>query len=1050
MLRAGSKTEVLNTYPWELSPEYQPDGCLSSEKAKEMISIAAKQGSHCFEWAHKRMDGEVFSVEVLLTLVTIEGKKMFNSTWRELTEKKRAKKELDEYHRHLEKLVKDKTKEISMELEKHKRLENDIRQILDASSDGIRVIDTDYNIIYASKPFTELQRHSKNITGKKCYKVLSEDECHTEQCSLKRVIKTGKKFAREKKFKSEDGKEAVYHIDIIPYKDARGNITGIIKNYRNITEERQTEKRLEEEIRKHKALEKEYRTLFESSQDAIMTLNRKGFVDCNKATFRLFGISSKKQFVRKTPWDFSPPKQPDGVDSLTAAREHIEKACREGSDFFEWTHNRHDGTIFSAEVLLSRVEYQDNTVQATVRDITERKLAEKKLKELAEEYHMLFESSRDAISLFYENRIYDCNNAAIALLGYSSKEELIGKSPTDITTPKQADGQDSAAAAKEHSAKALREGSAFFEWMGVRKDGTVFPSEVMLSRMEYQGRPVLLSVVRDITEHKQAEKKLEELAGEYRVLFEASGDAIMMQDRERFFDCNQATLKLFGFSSKKQFIRKIPAELSAPKQLDGRYSATVAKEHIEKAYREGMDFFEWLSMRQDGAQFLSEVKLSRMEYQGRTVLQVTVRDITERKQAEKKLEELAEKYRVLFEYSGDAIGMFDKEKFLDCNKKTLELFGFSSKEELIKIGPADVAAPIQPGGKDAVTEAREHMERACREGTDCYEWLCRRKDGSTFPSEIMLNRMEYQGRVVLLAVLRDITARKQAEEELANAHKIAEENAQQQGRIEMANNILHDIGNAMTGIGIYVLKPQTERKWREIQSLSQLNELFNNSQEEMSKALGKEKQQALNNFIQALISSLEERNAEYVEFLEKMSASVGHICSVLDLQRHYLNEKSPLLTSKINLGTIINDTLIMMASSLRKRDIHVNLDTGDRIIWISGDQTRMIRVFLNIVKNVCEAFDEVKSRDNRTLEVSIVPDEEKKEVKIIFLDNAVGFSPEIGKKLFERGFTSKPNGSGIGLHECCSIVESHGGTMTMESEGVNTGALTVITFPILK
>jgi PAS domain S-box-containing protein len=94
MLKAKNKKEVLNTHPWDLSPEYQPDGRLSSEKAEEMIAAALKKGAHAFEWYHKRVNGEVFPVEVLLTAVVFEGKQMFNSTWRDLTEKNGRRKSL--------------------------------------------------------------------------------------------------------------------------------------------------------------------------------------------------------------------------------------------------------------------------------------------------------------------------------------------------------------------------------------------------------------------------------------------------------------------------------------------------------------------------------------------------------------------------------------------------------------------------------------------------------------------------------------------------------------------------------------------------------------------------------------------------------------------------------------------------------------------------------------------------------------------------------------------------------------------------------------------
>ena len=67
---------------------------------------------------------------------------------------------------------------------------------------------------------------------------------------------------------------------------------------------------------------------------------------------------------------------------------------------------------------------------------------------------------------------------------------------------------------------------------------------------------------------------------------------------------------------------------------------------------------------------------------------------------------------------------------------------------------------------------------------------------------------------------------------------------------------------------------------------------------------------------------------------------------------------------------------------------------------------------------------------------------------ITFTDNGAGFSEEVGGRLFERGFTTKPNGSGIGLHECRSIIASHGGSIAMESEGGNSGATTIVTLPL--
>ncbi len=94
MLRAASKSEVLGTHPSELSPEHQSDGSRSDEKAEEMMALAFERGTHRFEWLHRRVDGEVFPVEVLLTAVEAGNRRLLHTCWRDITDRKRAEEQL--------------------------------------------------------------------------------------------------------------------------------------------------------------------------------------------------------------------------------------------------------------------------------------------------------------------------------------------------------------------------------------------------------------------------------------------------------------------------------------------------------------------------------------------------------------------------------------------------------------------------------------------------------------------------------------------------------------------------------------------------------------------------------------------------------------------------------------------------------------------------------------------------------------------------------------------------------------------------------------------
>ena len=131
--------------------------------------------------------------------------------------------------------------------------------------------------------------------------------------------------------------------------------------------------------------ETKFRTLYESTSDAVMLLDEKGFFDCNNSTLRIFGCGNREEFCSKHPADLSPPVQPGGTDSMVLAKERITTALREGSCRFEWMHRRVDGADFPAEVLLNAMEIEGRKVlQAVVRDITERKRMEHELREAKE------------------------------------------------------------------------------------------------------------------------------------------------------------------------------------------------------------------------------------------------------------------------------------------------------------------------------------------------------------------------------------------------------------------------------------------------------------------------------------------------------------------------------------------------------------------------------------------------------------------------------------------------------------------------------------------
>lgn len=129
MLGYRNKKELLDMHPSELSPEMQADGLKSFEKANKMMDIALKKGSHRFEWDHKKANGDVFPVEVLLTAIDSDNDhKVLYTVWRDISERKNAELELNEYHSQLEKLITERTQELEKSntvlIEKNRKLEH--------------------------------------------------------------------------------------------------------------------------------------------------------------------------------------------------------------------------------------------------------------------------------------------------------------------------------------------------------------------------------------------------------------------------------------------------------------------------------------------------------------------------------------------------------------------------------------------------------------------------------------------------------------------------------------------------------------------------------------------------------------------------------------------------------------------------------------------------------------------------------------------------------------------------------------------------------------
>jgi PAS domain S-box-containing protein len=429
---------------------------------------------------------------------------------------------------------------------------------------------------------------------------------------------------------------------------------------------------------------------------------------------------------------------------------------------YEVRWRKKDGTIIhfdGATVPRLSVSGEFLSTLCTLRDATERKSSEEKLRKSEEKYRDLIEISPDAIYVVDANGICVLGNRAGAELAGIPQDELIGTPVTDTYLPEERH------LFLERLKKLEANSTLRFERRFVRKNGEIVPVEVSLSAMR---GGYFQAILRDISERKRAEEALQQAHQNYVTLVNSLDGIVWEADAQTFafsFVSPQAE-HMLGYSLTRWTTE--PTFWKDHIHPDDREWATSFCINATRAKRP--HDFEYRMVAADGRiVWLHDVVTVVVENDQPVRLRGVMLDITERKRAEEALKESEERYRVLVEFSPNSICVHRDGKLLYVNPAGVRLFGARNLDELVGRSVLDFIHP------DSLPVVRERIRQVgAGETAPLIEEKFVSLNGEVWDVEVTAIPIIYERAPASQVIIRDITERKQGEALLAGEKRLLE------------------------------------------------------------------------------------------------------------------------------------------------------------------------------------------------------------------------------------------------------------------------------------
>jgi PAS domain S-box-containing protein len=638
-------------------------------------------------------------------------------------------------------------------------------------------------------------------------------------------------------------------------------------------------------------------------------------------------------------------------------------------------------------------------------------------------YRTLFQSANDAIILGDDGIVIDCNDRALEMFG-TGRDAFIGASVAALYPPVGDGGSDAPDEIRKLRAAAMEGRPQFFEWRLRRRDGTQFDTEMTFVGVTLEGKRVVMGVIRDITKRKAMERALLENEVRYRTLFESANDAIVLTQNGIVLDCNQRTLDLFRY--KREEMIGAPMTIGfAEIQPDGAPSEEKIQGYRSAALAGISQNFEWHQRRSDGSTFESEASMTAVTIEGRRMLQVVIRDVSERKRIERALIESEERFRQMAENIQEVFFLLERE-----TERMLYLSPLA--RTILGLPVSDIAKRPMAFFERVHAEDRERIafftgggwhSRATND-----DFRYERPDGQLrwLRLRSFLIRDD-KGEVFRVAgVIADITDYKRAQEE-AREH---------QQRLIQADK-MNSLGQMVSGVAHEINNPN---------NLIMLNgDVMETFWRHMRPAL---REHASGNPDWKL-AGIPYGNAEgkFETLLGGISGGAKRIKRIVDNLKDFARMDGGDLSEAVALDKVVAASVDIVENLVRKSTDHFSVSHAENLPRVRGNFQKLEQVIINLITNACQALE---ARGD-SIRVSTWHDKDSGMVGLRVEDEGKGIPGELLNKVADPFFTTKRDsgGTGLGLSVSYGIIREHRGVMEFKSAG-KRGTTVEIRIPAMK